>query len=127
MANIPQSKSLHSTEGGKELLKCVQSLFPKLDEKNKKGDCGRIAVIGGSQEYTGAPYFAAISSLKFGADILHVFCPKEAATVIKSYSPELIVHPLLSVGNGDNKWKEIFDWLDRVNAVVIGPGLGRND
>jgi hypothetical protein len=30
-----------------------------------------------------------------GADLSHVFCPQGAATVIKGYSPELIVHPYL--------------------------------
>jgi ATP-dependent NAD(P)H-hydrate dehydratase len=30
-----------------------------------------------------------------GADLSHVFCTKDAATVVKSYSPELIVHPIL--------------------------------
>ena len=30
-----------------------------------------------------------------GADLVHVFCPEDAAPVLKSYSPELIVHPLL--------------------------------
>lgn len=30
-----------------------------------------------------------------GADLTHVFCAREAASVIKSYSPELIVHPVL--------------------------------
>lgn len=30
-----------------------------------------------------------------GADLSHVFCAIEAAPVIKSYSPELIVHPVL--------------------------------
>lgn len=30
-----------------------------------------------------------------GADLSHVFCTKDAASVIKSYSPELIVHPIL--------------------------------
>ncbi|KAI3681610.1 hypothetical protein L6452_36410 [Arctium lappa] len=56
---------------------------------------GRIAVIGGCREYTGAPYFSAISALKIGADLSHVFCTKDVAPVIKGYSPELIVHPLL--------------------------------
>jgi hypothetical protein len=37
--------------------------------------------------YTGAPYFAAISALKAGADLVHVFCEHEAGQVIKSYSP----------------------------------------
>lgn len=32
-----------------------------------------------------------------GADLSHVFCTKDAAPVIKSYSPELIVHPVLWV------------------------------
>ena len=34
--------------------------------------------------------------LQVGADLSHVFCTEGAATVIKSYSPELIVHPYLS-------------------------------
>jgi len=34
-----------------------------------------------------------------GADLGHIFCPEDAAIAIKSYSPELIVHPLLLVGS----------------------------
>lgn len=60
-----------------------------------KGEAGRIGIIGGSFEYTGAPYYAGISALKFGCDIVHIFCPQAAAIPIKCYSPELIVHPLL--------------------------------
>lgn len=88
-----------------------------------KGQAGRIAVIGGSAEYTGAPYFAAISSLKVGADVAHVFCVNAAAAVIKSYSPEIIVHPLLDT---DNPVESIMEWAPRMHAFVIGPGLGRD-
>ena len=35
-------------------------------------------------------------ALQIGADLSHVFCTEGAATVIKSYSPELIVHPYLA-------------------------------
>lgn len=35
-----------------------------------------------------------------GADLSHVFCTKDAAAVIKSYSPELIVHPVLEESYG---------------------------
>ena len=40
-----------------------------------------------------------------GADLAHVFCTPGAAPVIKAYSPDLIVHPLLreSVGGGDEE------------------------
>ena len=34
-------------------------------------------------------------ALQVGADLAHVFCTESASQVIKSYSPELIVHPYL--------------------------------
>ncbi|XP_052791582.1 ATP-dependent (S)-NAD(P)H-hydrate dehydratase-like [Mya arenaria] len=125
------------------LLEMVKAFIPPLLSSAHKGECGRIGVVGGCQEYTGAPYFAAISALKLvdivnlienivspfrtyvyqGADLSHVFCTKEAAPVIKSYSPELIVHPLL---DSSNCAKEIEEWLPRLHAIVLGPGLGRS-
>lgn len=94
---------------------------PPLSGGRHKGQSGRIGVIGGSLEYTGAPYFAGISALKVGADLTHVFCTESAAPVIKSYSPELIVHPLLSPATID----QALPWIDRLHVVVVGPGLGR--
>ena len=77
------------------MLQKVKAIVPKLTNSMRKGECGRIAVFGGCVLYTGAPYFAAISALKCGADLVHVFCEKGAGSVIKGYSPELIVHPVL--------------------------------
>lgn len=105
-----------------KLLRLVRLVVPSLSNSKHKGQAGRIGVIGGSLEYTGAPYFAAISALKVGADLVHVFCPRDAASVIKSYSPELIVHPLLDLEDAVDK---IEPWLQRLHVVVIGPGLGR--
>jgi len=116
---------IHSSYKVEEMDKFIRSmkkLIPPLNYSSHKGQSGRIAVIGGSEEFTGAPYFAAISALKVGADLIHVFCSKSASPVIKSYSPELIVHPLLDESNG---LIEMLKWLERMNAVVIGPGLGR--
>lgn len=33
-----------------------------------------------------------------GADIAHILCAEEAAIPIKSFSPEVIVHPVLKTG-----------------------------
>ncbi|MBV97263.1 ATP-dependent (S)-NAD(P)H-hydrate dehydratase, partial [Eschrichtius robustus] len=76
-------------------LQLVRNVVPPLAAWQHKGQAGRIGVVGGCPEYTGAPYFAAISALKVGADLSHVFSTQDAAPVIKSYSPELIVHPVL--------------------------------
>lgn len=67
--------------------------------------------------YTGAPFFAAISALKAGADLVHVMCEQEAGQVIKSYSPELIVHPILDT---EYVLEEIDNWLPRFHAIVLG-------
>ncbi|KAK2839925.1 hypothetical protein Q5P01_013665 [Channa striata] len=107
-----------------DVLSLVKSIVPPLTSKKHKGQDGRIGIIGGCQEYTGAPYFAAISALKVGADLSHVFCTKDAATVIKSYSPELIVHPVL---DSPNAVEELEKWLPRLHSLVVGPGLGRED
>lgn len=46
------------------LLSSLISCIPPLDGGSHKGQAGRIGIIGGSLEYTGAPYFAGISALK---------------------------------------------------------------
>uniref|UniRef100_K3XA99 ATP-dependent (S)-NAD(P)H-hydrate dehydratase n=1 Tax=Globisporangium ultimum (strain ATCC 200006 / CBS 805.95 / DAOM BR144) TaxID=431595 RepID=K3XA99_GLOUD len=119
--------------------KLVRRLIPALTTDWRKGQHGRVGVVGGSFEYTGAPYYAGISCLKTGADLCHLFCTEEAAIPIKSYSPELIVHPLL---RSDNSLKgleasdrenavqaavdKISDVFSRLDTLVVGPGLGRD-
>ncbi|KAH8739250.1 hypothetical protein FG386_000007 [Cryptosporidium ryanae] len=115
-----------------KLIDGVRSYVPNLCSDLRKGNLGRIGIIGGSKEYSGAPYFAGISSLKIGADLCHIFCTPEAATPIKCYSPELIVHPLLPSSEFafDNEIcsrsiESIRPWLSKLDVIVIGCGLGR--
>ncbi|XP_059851823.1 ATP-dependent (S)-NAD(P)H-hydrate dehydratase isoform X1 [Delphinus delphis] len=105
-------------------LQLVRNVVPPLAAWKHKGQAGRIGVVGGCPEYTGAPYFAAISALKVGADLSHVFTTQDAAPVIKSYSPELIVHPVL---DSPSAVQDVEKWLPRLHALVVGPGLGRDD
>ncbi|XP_055694940.1 ATP-dependent (S)-NAD(P)H-hydrate dehydratase [Lutzomyia longipalpis] len=106
-----------------DLMDRARAVVPRLETNLHKGQAGRIGIIGGSVEYTGAPYFAGISALRVGADLVHIFCCQSAATVIKSYSPELIVHPVLDLPCAMEKMEK---WLDRLHVLVIGPGLGRD-
>ncbi|XP_019299450.1 LOW QUALITY PROTEIN: ATP-dependent (S)-NAD(P)H-hydrate dehydratase [Panthera pardus] len=114
----------HSITDMENTLQLVRNIIPPLTTKKHKGQDGRIGIVGGCQEYTGAPYFAAISALKVGADLSHVFCTREAAPVIKSYSPELIVHPVL---DSPSAVRDVETWLPRLHALVVGPGLGRDN
>ncbi|KAM1195401.1 hypothetical protein ACFX13_022410 [Malus domestica] len=134
MQGIRKFTSPPSLEADAESV--LRAITPTLDPNRHKGQAGKIAVIGGCREYTGAPYFSAISALKIGADLSHVFCTKDAASVIKSYSPELIVHPILeesyNVRDEDRSFisekvlAEVDKWMERFDCLVVGPGLGRD-
>ncbi|CAI4222296.1 unnamed protein product [Auanema sp. JU1783] len=95
----------------------VRKLLPPLVSSLRKGSCGKIAIIGGSEEYTGAPVFAALSALRLGADLVHIFCSPKAMNVIKTFSPDFIVHSYSA--------HNLMESFERIDAFVIGPGLGR--
>ncbi|QLQ81028.1 hypothetical protein HG537_0E03830 [Torulaspora globosa] len=102
--------------------RCITPLLPKFH----KGQNGRVCIVGGCEDYTGAPYFSANAAALMGCDMTHVICEREAAPVIKSYSPNLMVHPYLRTGELGEMGK-IKPLLSRVHVLVIGPGLGRDD
>ena len=120
--NGPVSPKQISSLTSTELISLVAGVVPPLTQAAHKGQAGRIGVVGGSLEYTGAPYYAAMTALRMGADLSHVFCHRDAAIPIKCYSPELIVHPIL---DGNDPMGEIDEWLPRLHALILGPGLGR--
>lgn len=135
--NMSISKLSH-----KELIKLIKDkCIPPLLSKFHKGQSGgRVCIIGGCEDYTGAPYFSANAAALMGCDLTHVICEQNAATVIKSYSPNLMVHPyLIDTGTYKRYYKDseedvkvenfnkIKGLLQRIHAVIIGPGLGRDE
>jgi len=116
----------------KDLLGKVRQMVPPMLERFHKGQLGRVAVIGGSQDYTGAPYFSAMASARLGADMSHVICEPDASQVIKTYSPNIMVHPLMRQAHklfesetATTVADSVIDMLPRLHVLVIGPGLGR--
>ena len=71
-----------------------------------------------------------------GADMSHIICEPLAAAVIKTYSPNLMVHPLMRSQSHSNPTvsdppasqiaEPIISMLSRLHVLVIGPGLGRD-
>ncbi|KHN95328.1 YjeF domain containing protein [Metarhizium album ARSEF 1941] len=120
-----------STRG---VLHKVRQMIPPMLDTFHKGQLGRVAVIGGSRDYTGAPYFASAASAKLGCDMAHVICTPAAAAVIKTYSPNLMVHPLLRESTDDEETlldpdklsAGVIEMLPRLHVLAVGPGLGRD-
>ncbi|SZF04880.1 unnamed protein product [Blumeria hordei] len=129
----PSLSTSEMSRATRDALISIRKMIPPLLPKFYKGQMGSVAVIGGSQDYTGAPYFSAMACAKTGADLVHVICEPQAAQVIKTYSPNLMVHPLMRqsdrASTGDSALSiatKIIELLPRLHVLVIGPGLGRD-
>jgi len=53
-------------------------IMPTLDPICYKGQNGRIVIIGGSEQYHGAPYFAGMAALRSGADLVSIYTCEKA-------------------------------------------------
>ncbi|QXJ28193.1 NAD(P)H-hydrate epimerase / ADP-dependent (S)-NAD(P)H-hydrate dehydratase [Saccharolobus shibatae B12] len=91
---------------------------------SKKGDSGRVLVIGGSYTFSGAPTLAAMGALRAGADLVYVASPEDTARIIAGYSPDLITIKLRGKNISPDNFEELKSWIDRADVVVIGPGMG---
>ncbi|ROT37209.1 YjeF domain-containing protein [Sodiomyces alkalinus F11] len=140
------SKPPEMSAATKEVLGRVRRMIPPMLNHFHKGQMGRVGVLGGSEDYTGAPYFSAMASARLGCDMSHVICTPAAAAVIKTYSPNLMVHPLMrqspprgstvqAMADKNSKDPDedpediaaaVAEMLPRLHVLVIGPGLGRD-
>ncbi|KAE8215611.1 hypothetical protein CF327_g1109 [Tilletia walkeri] len=121
------SASPSSSAAASRILSQVKSIIPPLSAELHKGQAGRVGIVGGSKDYTGAPYFASMASMKLGADMSHTICEPSAGNVIKTYSPDLIVHRIMDENKSlDSIRSEMKDIFARLHSVVVGPGLGRD-
>ena len=92
-----------------------------------KGNNGRLLIVGGSKDYSGAPAIAGMAAIGAGADLVYVASPEKAAEAIKSTSPDLIVKALSGDKLSLSHAGEILELAEKVDAVLIGPGAGIDD
>lgn len=93
-----------------------------------KASVGRVLVVGGSRGMAGAPALAARGALRAGAGLVTIAVPARIADVVAGFLPETMVLALPCDDDGalDSSSDEaLVPLLERVDAVVLGPGLGR--
>ncbi len=92
-----------------------------------KGDHGSLLVVGGSETYSGAPALTAMGAYAVGVDLVYVAAPETAASIIAAFSPSLITVKLKGKRLMPKNLEQLRPFLERVNAVALGPGLGLHD
>lgn len=118
--DIGLPETLEKLAGPGDVLKVVKNRSPD----SHKGDFGRLLVIGGSEVYSGAPTLVALGAMRTGVDLVYVAAPAKTANVIASLSPDLITVKLDGDHLNPGNTAALEDYVERVDAVAIGPGLG---
>jgi len=102
----------------------VLSVAKARPMESHKGDFGRLLSIGGSETYSGAPTLVALGAMRTGVDLVYAAAPEKTAQAISSISPDMITVKLEGEHLNLTSASALKQFIDRVDAVVLGPGLG---
>ncbi len=98
--------------------------YPTRDPSSHKGQNGRVLILAGGP-YCGAPLLSAMAALRAGCDLVRLYTPRACAQAARAHAPDLIVHEGVEEHRLVLKDLErIGPLLAKVDAVLIGPGLG---
>ena len=107
----------------------IDTLLPTRKPDTHKGDYGKILLLCGSRGYTGAAALAAMGALRTGAGLVYLGVPESIYVIEAIKLTEPVVFPLpdedgmLSVSAAET----ITAMLHKMDAVLIGPGLGQSE
>ncbi len=90
-----------------------------------KGQFGRILVVGGSKDYSGAPAYTSLTGFNFGIDLVRTYVPEVIGEVLRKYSPNMIVRTSPGDFLNIKAYNDISELIDWANVIVIGPGLAQ--
>jgi len=97
------------------------------DPRSHKGDNGRVAILGGSRRFHGAPILAALSAEASGVDLVYPIVPTCHEDVTKSASYGFIVQTFDGKYPTIDDAKRMVSFLENIDVCVIGPGLEPED
>src|SRR2546423_14770928 len=87
-----------------------------------RGDRGGVCVGGGADGMSGAALHAARAALAAGAGLVRLVAMRETIAAAQASLPDLLT---VETALGDQLEPAVVEALDGADALVLGPGLGR--
>ena len=110
-----------------DMIGSAYTIYEKADLKriperiadSNKGTYGKVLIIAGSKNMTGAAYLSAESAYRMGTGLVKVMTHPNAAEVIRLKLPEALCDTYTGK-DGEQKLRDSLRWAD---VIVAGPGL----
>ena len=108
--------------------KLVKKFIPIRKSSSRKGDNGKVLVLGGSYIYHGAPALSSLAALRTGTDLVYTCVPKINVQSTRAVSPNLIVIPLADSKLTRGAVNKLLGQIPRdLDSATIGMGLSIQD
>ena len=108
--------------------KLVKKFIPVRKLSSRKGDNGKVLVLGGSYIYHGAPALSSLAALKTGSDLVYTCVPKINVQSTRAVSPNLIVIPLVDSKLTRGAVNKLLGQIPAdLDSATIGMGLSIQD
>ena len=102
--------------------------LPDRPDGAHKGTFGTLLVVGGSLELPGAVLLTALGAMRAGVGVARIATAESIAARLAGSIPEITWMALDEEAPGliaPGGWRRISGEANRADAVVVGPGLGR--
>lgn len=105
----------------------IHPLMPHRAADSHKGMNGRVLIVGGSLEYSGAPLLCGLGALNSGSDLVHLFVPECNFDVSRGHYPDFLVQSFPGNFLDASGVPAILELAKNCDAILIGPGLGERE
>lgn len=106
----------------------IKNNFPRRENNSQKGDYGKLLIIAGSEGMSGAAYLAAQTAVRAGSGLVTLAAPDCINAALEAKTTEAMTLPLASMDGHISflATDKILTAMEKADAVLIGPGLGRS-
>ena len=106
----------------------IKGFMPTRNKSSRKGDNGKVLVVGGSYVYHGAPVLSSLAALRIGTDLVFTAVPKNNVQATRTISPDLIVIPLADAKLTRGSVNKLLGQIPKdLDSATIGMGLAIQD
>lgn len=106
----------------------VAERLPERPAHAHKGTFGRVLVVAGSRQYAGAALLAGLGAARAGAGLISLATSESVGLALLGQVPELTMLLLDEEAPGlvaPGGWRRLASEVPTYDAMVVGPGLGR--
>jgi NAD(P)H-hydrate epimerase len=103
--------------------------FPRREPDVHKGDCGKIAVVGGAVGLTGAVTLCSMGAMRTGAGLVTAAIPSSLNDILETKMTEAMTRPLPETTERSislDAKGAVMDLVSSCDVLAFGPGLSRN-